>query len=53
MLHDNGVRMADSMATVTPIQRYVYFVAKDYHTDDVDASAPSSVQQAQNLPRGI
>lgn len=52
-LQDNGVPLASSQADITPIQRFVYVMAKDYHTEDVDAEPPSDVSGAHNATRGL
>lgn len=51
-LHDNGVKLADSQAEITPIQRFVYTLAKDHHTEDVDAE-PSGMRQGHGATRGF
>ena len=51
-LHDNGVTFADNQSDITPIQRYIYAIAKDHHTEDYDAK-PSGMNRAQSATRGF
>jgi hypothetical protein len=51
-LHDNGVLLADSQAKITPIQRFVYTLAKDHHTDD-DVKDPKGMKGAHSATRGF
>lgn len=51
-LHDNGVKLADSQAEITPIQRFIYTLAKDHHTDD-DVKDPKGMQKAHGATRGF
>jgi hypothetical protein len=51
-LHDNGVLLADSQAEITPIQRFVYTLAKDHHTDD-DVKDPKGMKGAHSATRGF
>jgi hypothetical protein len=37
---------------MTPLQRFVYTLAKDHHTDDVDTGVPNDVNQARRSVRG-
>lgn len=41
-LHDNGRKLFTSPQDCTPMQRFVYLMAKDYHTEDVDNSTPTN-----------
>jgi len=34
LLHDNGRKLFTSPHDCTPMQRFVYIMAKDYHTED-------------------
>lgn len=34
LLHDNGRKLFTSPQDCTPMQRFVYVMAKNYHTDD-------------------
>jgi hypothetical protein len=45
-LHDNGFLLAEEQSRMTPIQRFVYVLAKDHHTDD-SYKDPSGFQQSQ------
>lgn len=38
---------------MTPIQRYVYTLAKDHHTEDVDDSKPSGMGKAHGATSGF
>jgi len=50
-LHDNGRKLFTSPQDCTPIQRYVYVMAKDHHTDDPDAGSPNphGMQHGQDI----
>lgn len=49
-LHDNGRKLFTSPHDCTPIQRFVYVMAKDYHTDDVDNKPdPSGLDKANRF----
>lgn len=52
-MNDNGILIAPTQADLTPMQRFVYVMARDHHTDDYSASAPSNVREAQRMTRGI
>jgi len=45
LLHDNGRKLFTSPHDCTPKQRFVYLMAKDYHTDDP--------QSGVNEPHGL
>ena len=45
-LHDNDFHLAETQAQMTPLQRFVYVLAKDHHTDD-EYKKPSGFQQSQ------
>ncbi|AGF91201.1 hypothetical protein HAPG_00015 [Halorubrum phage GNf2] len=47
-LHDNGRQLFTSPQDCTPIQRYVYIMAKNHHTDEPDTK-PSGVEQAKKF----
>lgn len=38
---------------MTPIQRFVYTLAKDHHTDDHTQSEPSGMSKAHGATRGF
>lgn len=49
-LHDNGRKLFTSARDCTPIQRFVYVMAKNYHTDDPKKSAdPSGFDKAKKF----
>jgi len=45
LLHDNGRKLFTSAKECTPMQRFVYIMAKDYHEEDP--------QQAHSDPHGL
>lgn len=52
-LNDNGIRLASTQAELTPIQRFVYALAKDHHEDtDVDGG-PAGMKGAHGATRGF
>lgn len=54
-LHDNGRKLFTSARDCTPIQRFVYVMAKNHHTDDPNSGGPSKpggFDQAQQFNRG-
>jgi len=52
-LHDAGFSLADTQKELTPIQRFVYVVAKDHHTDDYDSKPSSAMRHGHSLPSGL
>jgi hypothetical protein len=52
-LNDNNVPMAPTQAELTPVQRYVYIMAKDHHTEDVDADPSQSMNKAHSATKGF
>jgi hypothetical protein len=38
LLHDNGRKLFESARECTPMQRFVYIFARDYHEDDPQES---------------
>lgn len=38
---------------MTPIQRFVYTMARDHHTDDVDVDEPAGMQKGHRATRGF
>lgn len=51
-LHDNGFKLAETQREMTPLQRFIYALAKDHHTEDYDAD-PSGMSQAHGATRGF
>lgn len=51
-LNDNGILLAETQRELTPLQRFVYTLAKDYHTDD-DIKEPSDMNRAHSAMRGF
>lgn len=49
-----GIPMASSQANLTPIQRFVYIMAKDYHTPDEvkDAAEPQGMKKGNEVING-
>lgn len=50
-LHDNGRKLFTSARDCTPIQRFVYVMAKNHHTDDPNkgSAKPSGMDKAQRF----
>jgi hypothetical protein len=48
-LHDNGRKLFTSARDCTPIQRFVYVMAKNHHTDDPNSGSPSGIDKAQDF----
>jgi len=50
-LHDNGRKLFTSARDCTPIQRFVYVMAKNHHTDDPQkgSSSPSGFNKAERF----
>jgi hypothetical protein len=40
-LHDNGRKLFTTARDCTPIQRFVYVMAKNHHTDDPKKGSPN------------
>lgn len=38
VLHDNGRKLFTSPTDCTPMQRFVYVLARNHHEDDVDSN---------------
>lgn len=51
LLHDNGRKLFDSARTCTPMQRFVYIMAKDYHSEDTNTSRPAGLDKADKFNR--
>lgn len=51
-LHDSGILLSDSQRRMTPMQRFVYIMAKDAHTDDKAKKPPSGMQQGHAATKG-
>jgi hypothetical protein len=51
VLHDNGRKLFDSATECTPMQRFVYILAKDYHEDDPNEghSDPHGLEKAKQF----
>lgn len=52
-LQDNGCALAESQSEITPLQRFVYMLAKDHHTEDVDVDEPSGMSKAHSATSGL
>lgn len=52
-LQDNGIPLADSQAEMTPMQRFVYSLAKDHHTDEANVDTPSGMSKAHSATKGL
>lgn len=48
-LHDNGRKLFTSPHDCTPIQRFVYVMAKDHHRDDPNDSEPGGLEKANKF----
>lgn len=48
-LHDNGRQLFTSPRDCTPIQRFVYVMAKSHHTEDHESQKPSGMNKAQKF----
>jgi len=48
LLHDNGRKLFTSPQDCTPMQRFVYILAKDYHQDEVD-NEPAGMNKADRF----
>ena len=51
VLHDNGRKLFTSARDCTPIQRFVYILAKDHHSEDhdVDNKKPGGMNKANQF----
>lgn len=49
VLHDNGRKLFDSARECTPMQRFVYVMAKDHHQEDPQDKQPSGLNEAQQF----
>jgi len=53
-LNDNGMVLAETQAELTPMQRFVYTLAKDHHTEDVDTDPnPKGMSKAHGATSGF
>jgi hypothetical protein len=52
-LQDNGVPLAETQRDITPMQRFVYTLAKDHHTEDVDVDEPNGMNRAHSATSGF
>lgn len=50
-LHDNGRKLFTSARDCTPIQRFVYVMAKNHHTDDPEKGTqkPGGIEKAKRF----
>jgi len=48
VLHDNGRKLFDSAWNCTPMQRFVYVMAKNHHQDEPDRD-PGGLNEAQQF----
>jgi len=48
LLHDNGRKLFTSPHDCTPMQRFVYIMAKGYHTED-EQTNPSGMDKANQF----
>jgi hypothetical protein len=48
-LHDNGRKLFDSARTCTPIQRFVYVLARDHHTEDHESPDPGGFDKSKKF----
>lgn len=48
-LHDNGRKLFTSPHDCTPMQRFVYVMAKSHHQEDVDNRQPHGFDKAQQF----
>jgi len=50
-LHDNGRKLFTSPHDCTPMQRFVYVMAKDHHTDDPTkgSAKPGGIDKAKRF----
>lgn len=51
-LHDSGILLADNQAELTPMQRFVYIMSKDAHTDDKAKKPPSGMKKGHQATKG-
>lgn len=52
ILHDNGRELFSSPQDCTPMQRFVYVMAKNYHSEDPNEHSkpdPSGLQKAKRF----
>jgi len=49
VLHDNGRSLFTSARECTPMQRFVYILAKDHHTEKPDTGKPSGIDKASRF----
>lgn len=50
-MHDNGRKLFETARDCTPMQRFVYVMAKDHHTDDPNegVSDPGGLNKGKNF----
>jgi len=49
ILHDNGRQLFTSPHDCTPVQRFVYVMARNHHEDDPQDAEPSGFNKAQKF----
>jgi hypothetical protein len=49
VLHENGRKLFTDTQHCTPLQRFFYVFAKDYHEEDHDAQQPNGYNDTRGL----
>lgn len=49
LLHDNGRQLFTSPQDCTPMQRFVYVLAKNEHTDNPSSNQPGGLEKAKQF----
>jgi hypothetical protein len=49
VLHENGRKLFSNAEDCTPLQRFFYIFAKDYHEEDHDSGPPNGYNQTRGL----
>jgi hypothetical protein len=52
MLHDNGRKLFTSPSDCTPMQRFVYVMAKNHH-EEQERSDPSGINKADKFSNNV
>lgn len=52
-MHENGFKLADSQSELTPMQKYIYLRAKEYHEEESEAADNHDIQQGQSAVNGF
>lgn len=47
-MHDSGFKLAETQREMTPIQKYVYIKAREYHYGD-NAPDPTTMNKLQGI----